>query len=57
MKASDDASVVYCAVGNPTSVDQLCGVITSPKGYITMATKGDILAEEAPSSDNMLNKR
>ena len=41
-------------MGNPTSVDQLCSVITSHKEYITVATKGDIHAGEAPPSDNVL---
>ena len=46
--------MVYAAVGNPSSVDQLCSVITSHKEYITVATKGDILAGEAPPKDNVL---
>ena len=45
---------MYSAVGNPSSVDQLCSVITSHKEYITVATKGDILAGEAPPKDNVL---
>ena len=34
-------------------MDQLCSVITSHKEYITMATKGDVLAGEAPPNDNV----
>lgn len=46
--------MVYSAVGNPSSVDQLCGVISSHKEYITMATKGDIMAGEAPPKDDII---
>ena len=46
--------MVYSAVGNPSSVDQLSTVISSHKEYITMATKGDILAGEVPPKDEVI---
>jgi len=55
LKASDEASVVYSAVGNPKSVNELCDVIGAHKDYITMATKGDIISGDAPSTDVVAN--
>jgi len=51
LKASDEASVVYCAEGKLQSATELCGVISDYKDYITTATKGDISTGDAPSED------
>ena len=45
---------MYSAVGNTSSVDQLSSVISSHKKYITMTTKGDILAGEAPPKNEVI---
>ena len=55
LKASDEASVVYSAVGNPTSVTELCNVIGAHKDYITMATKEDITSGDASGTDVVAN--
>ena len=46
--------MVYSTTGNPSSVSQLSSVISSHKEYITMTTKGDVLAGEAPSKDEII---
>ena len=49
--------VLYSTTGNPSSVSQLSTVISSHKEYIyyiTMTTKSDILAREAPLKDEII---